>query len=49
MRPPQMRHLLPDCVAVAIVMGKTNLDQLAPGPQGTRRPHSALRSVFSAD
>lgn len=49
MRPPQMRHLLPDCVAVAIVMGKTNLDQFAPGPKGMRRPHSALRSVFSAD
>ena len=49
MRPPQMRHLLPDCVAVAIVMGKTNLDQLAPGPKGMRRPHGVLRSVFSAD
>jgi allophanate hydrolase len=49
MRPPQTRHLLPACVTVAIVMGKTNLELFTPGPKGMRRPHGVLRSVFSAD
>ncbi|TNC47626.1 allophanate hydrolase [Rubellimicrobium rubrum] len=35
--------------AGAIVIGKTNLDQFATGLNGTRSPHGAPRSVFSAD
>lgn len=34
--------------AGAIVIGKTNLDQFATGLNGTRSPHGAPRSVFSA-
>lgn len=35
--------------AGALVIGKTNLDQFATGLNGTRSPHGAPRSVFSAD
>lgn len=34
--------------AGALVIGKTNLDQFATGLNGTRSPHGAPRSVFSA-
>ena len=35
--------------AGAIMIGKTNLDQLATGLNGTRSPYGAPRSVFDAD
>jgi len=35
--------------AGAILMGKTNLDQFATGPTGTRSPYGALSSVFDPD
>lgn len=35
--------------AGALVIGKTNLDQFATGLNGTRSPHGAPRSVFSAE
>ncbi|MET0179238.1 MAG: allophanate hydrolase [Novosphingobium sp.] len=35
--------------AGALVVGKTNLDQFATGLNGTRSPHGAPRSVFSAE
>lgn len=35
--------------AGALVIGKTNLDLFATGLNGTRSPHGAPRSVFSAD
>jgi len=48
--PTQDAHVVSRLTAAgALVTGKTNLDQFATGLNGTRSPHGAPRSVFSAD
>ena len=48
--PPESSTIVSRLIAAgAIPIGKTNLDQLATGLNGTRSPYGAPRSVFNSD